>query len=485
MEELIEKDDYKNISKKLIFLSKNKLLNKNDLRTWCLYSINSDNYVLFKLFRKYSGAKTRTNNYVFSRIAEEGSEDKIYSLLFHIPISYDILLIAEEEGCLEFLTDHPNFTSPSYDGKLLIDMYTRKDDGESNMNLYKKLMSLPEVQENLISIETEEEIIHWMDTMNETEKGGLLFPVIGVYSVKDMMKYGFLPEIDNNKIITDYINGYTLDSIAFWNESTDVKDLKHFPVWSYKTLSEYKKIGEDMADSTGLLLFAPELLYEKSKRPITDMRTFKTPMSITISKDKVRKMRNTIFYSAAINGEKWILVPVTRYSTGMSRGLYYGKTNKKSCGTFYYYEPESSTMLAFRKQLTTFNKYEGVKLLDTKGEYEEELEKLEDDNLFMMYTNKQLKKDLMYTPVEYAELTKDIYNYFPEEVSKLDQKPHYAGELFYAYEDHLDQALCILGKRNNYDIIVMESMPGSHQIVGEVLDTRSRMKSFENLVYLV
>lgn len=53
----------------------------------------------------------------------------------------------------------------------------------------------------------------------------------------------------------------------------------------------------------------------------------------------------------------------------------------------------------------------------------------------------------------------------------------------YAKEDEYDQALCLLGKALDVDLIVLKYMIGSHQVVTEVLDTRSRDVSFQNLVF--
>ena len=67
------------------------------------------------------------------------------------------------------------------------------------------------------------------------------------------------------------------------------------------------------------------------------------------------------------------------------------------------------------------------------------------------------------------------------------QDRHYAGQYLhlYAAEDELDQPLCILGRKHNIDIIILENMVGSHLIITEILDTRDRMDSFSSLLYIV
>ena len=63
----------------------------------------------------------------------------------------------------------------------------------------------------------------------------------------------------------------------------------------------------------------------------------------------------------------------------------------------------------------------------------------------------------------------------------------YAGKTLglYAIEDCLDQVICKLARKLDLDILILTDMIGSHQIVTEILDTRSRQDSFKNLVYIV
>src|SRR5438132_6936899 len=74
-----------------------------------------------------------------------------------------------------------------------------------------------------------------------------------------------------------------------------------------------------------------------------------------------------------------------------------------------------------------------------------------------------------------------------EFADSLPQVPHYAGTYIglYALEDKLDQPLCLLGREYNLDVIILRNMVGSHQVVTEVLDTRTREESFKSLIYIV
>lgn len=52
-------------------------------------------------------------------------------------------------------------------------------------------------------------------------------------------------------------------------------------------------------------------------------------------------------------------------------------------------------------------------------------------------------------------------------------------------EDFLDQYLCKTAREAGYDVVLLEGIPGSHQVVAEVLDARLRIDSFDALVYVV
>ena len=64
---------------------------------------------------------------------------------------------------------------------------------------------------------------------------------------------------------------------------------------------------------------------------------------------------------SSITGEKWKTIPITKYAAGMNRGLYYTTNiHPELCGTFYYYEPESKTYLAYNTSRTFVNKTDAL-----------------------------------------------------------------------------------------------------------------------------
>lgn len=167
-------------------------------------------------------------------------------------------------------------------------------------------------------------------------------------------------------------------------------------------------------------------------------------------------------------GETWSTIPVTRYSQGMSRSLYYQENNNKFCGTFYYLEKESTTFLLYQKALKTTNKLEAFLKL---------MEQVDDNEKSKWEKNKQDVEFLLEEPWYRGEIND---NYI------IQKGPYfiYGGRNVYAREDSLDQAICQLAKIVGYDIIILEKMPGWFQVVTEILDVRERGTSFRHLAFL-
>lgn len=245
--------------------------------------------------------------------------------------------------------------------------------------------------------------------------------------------------------------------------------------WIYRTLKSHKEIAIETTSSLPLLLYAPDYVYPESNRPITDMSLYRTRNSITARRSEI--IDNTV----VLNNEVWNVIPVTRYSGGMSKGLYYGNYDERYyCGTFYYYEPASTTLLAYKTSFQEFNKFTALSKLTPNKKYPTK-RKLYNNIIFDKFMNGDIPSDLILTPEQYYEATDSTVPF-----STIDIEPLYAGKILglYALEDDLDQPLCIAAKPN-YDIVILESMVGSHQVVTEILDTRSRSVSFNHLIYII
>ena len=327
--------------------------------------------------------------------------------------------------------------------------------------------------------ETQDDIMIVVDTLVAGARDVYVFPVDYVYDPKMMIKLGLWPTSINltKPWVVDWLDDMDIDTVEFWSVGESPKkiisNLHDEMNWKYRTMETIKIEAIREANSIALKMYAPELLYEQSKRPVTDMSLFRSPLSLTC------KRKDIINDTLLIENEMWNVIPITRYAIGMSRGLYYEEDiPPDTCGTFYYYEKESSTLLAYKKLLKAFNKTDAAIKLGNKtveNNMDPDVEK---------HMNGFYPKDLMMTPEEIADM------YESDELNwriDLPQIPHYAAEhlSLYAAEDYLDQIICREARKFEYDIVILENMVGAFQIVTEVLDTRSREDSFKSLIYLI
>ena len=399
-----------------------------------------------------------------------------------------------------------------------------------------------------------------------------------------------------------YLERMPPNAEAFWYGGLNMKyaELVDIIRWEYGTTEYYVKQGLHMARSLPLLMRAPELLYPGSRRPQNDMAMFRGPRSPTVSPEELEPAAVVGFPSAM----RWkgreddtILLPVTRYAVGMGGSLYYAgdgegvvalgaPATEKWCGTFYYAEPESTTLLRLQRCLVARNKVAAVHALevwaelpisplldmfDTATNYEphhlafqhpwlpagaqerldkdiryynehvedyeallarqpgdketpeiqrarQELDLLRPNTLeyfpgarapfrqsrlpwspavaeYLLrvaegVTTKEIPRDLQMTPGDVYEAIA-MPEWSARSIMALGEDElngrRYAGRRLhmYATEDFLDQYLCELAHTAGYDVVLLEGIPGYHQVVAEVLDVRPRVDSFDALVYVV
>lgn len=275
----------------------------------------------------------------------------------------------------------------------------------------------------------------------------LLTNVNSVCDPEWMMKRGYYPVFKGplrshlRHALGMYISGYSNREIAFWapHASPVINSLDHYPVWRYRsTVDAMYRACKNVCSLR--LLYTPELLYS-SKRPRAAMTEYCTKTVTTQELD---------------NG---LYIPVIRYGTSPDQGPYFSGSNTGYLGTFYYYEPESDVFLKYKKGCSYFNKTAALAAL----------RKLPMDNtLAASHADGKLSRDLIYAP-RYFGGNGDI--------------PRYAGQRIglYAAEDDLDQELAKEVIASGYDIVILEAMAGSCQIVTEVLDVRPRAESYNNL----
>jgi len=305
----------------------------------------------------------------------------------------------------------------------------------------------------LIIISSEEDIMKLSDECVAKEAVVYCYPVIVDKSVdpKLMLKHGLFPR----------------RSIAMVHARATAR-------WKYSPIDVHHKNAIQKCDSYYLMYVAPFLLYNISKRPINNMLMYRSPDSHTLS---------------TITSE-WSLIPVTRYAAGMSKGLYYETTCDNFCGTFYYKEPESTTYLAYQKSFTAFNKTDAYLKLggteDIKTFFGTSFGHEVTMKMIRYHIDGIIPADLMMTKGEIQSIINDLAAGNGNTDDEPGTQKIYATDLqLYAEEDGLDQPLCILARDQGYDIVVLTNMVGSHQVVTEVLDTRSRVDSYRSLVYTV
>lgn len=255
------------------------------------------------------------------------------------------------------------------------------------------------------------------------------------------------------------------------------KILSKVKVWSLVTEEYAKSVHTSFVAHTH-----PRLLYP-SGRMKTGMSMFKTPMSMTYNNPPaIHRLRNGEYELDSC------IVPVTRYAPSLTTGLYHGVPLKEYCGTFYYYEPYSDTLLRGCKTLVAETKCRAAQyllLIVPNDSLEEVVGTYLDDYDPVMgqrWNDGDLKTNMMYTPIEayeqlnYSESDLDPYT--------LPQIPIYLGsDLLYAQEDPFDQPLCASARELGYELVILTRMIGKYQVVSEVLDTRGRRESFANLTY--
>lgn len=307
-----------------------------------------------------------------------------------------------------------------------------------------------------------------------------------------MRNHKFLPFniIELDDIFFDWMKGMKEEELSYWY-SGKIYDTftqlrkgtynhlhEKYAYWYYPTEDFIMNDALNHATSFSLLyLNRKNLLYRKSKRPINNMELFKVDNYIRINRRPTGML--------SLDNRNYYWSPVTRYAKGMMRSLFYRKKEKKFCGTFYYVEQESTTYLLYENPLRGRSKSEIFLHLvesENRDEYSREI-KIAEKFINEPFYDKIFENKLVMTAREVSNLI-DILKF---NVWKLDLSKNYKrywGELGYAREDKLDQAICKLARKRGYDVVIFESVVGSQQIVSEILDTRDRNESFRYLAYL-
>lgn len=283
---------------------------------------------------------------------------------------------------------------------------------------------------------------------------------------------------------------YDAETSMFWQRRLNILHNPYsLSYWKTGPLAVFIKQTQRSPESFPMLMFGQHhLIYKNSVRAKTDMSMFRSADSKVIAEPSVENM-----------------IAVTRYAEGMSRGLFYEEDPtavEKYCGTFYYFEPESRVFLKYGKAFRAPDKREAYfKLTGRNREQRERFETLilkrvaNDPNFDLHLTPSQFRRLVTHTSDELMNKywvttkpysVKEMTAMYDKGVQLQDEREFYAAHLLnlYAFQDDYDQPLCNAARAQGYDIVILERMVGSRQLVTEVLDTRSREESIQNLHFL-
>lgn len=224
-------------------------------------------------------------------------------------------------------------------------------------------------------------------------------------------------------------------------------------------------------------------------------------------------------------------LPVVRYES-----LYYSamQPTKEYCGTFYYYEPDSTNFLNLGNCLITGNKIgAAIELLNQsenqdrrskaiKEEIEEKIQEILVNSVKslpyvhgIINRTKDVEEGLEYLNNLLAKMKQLATETIPSETNISDkdylvefrvnkdtsfiinqvfeslglikgkwrglEKGTYHGNMFFARSDSLDQYLCSRAQELGYDTILLQREPGETRAVTEILDVRPRQVSYQNI----
>ena len=276
----------------------------------------------------------------------------------------------------------------------------------------------------------------------------------------------------------------------------DIKNLSNSDIWkAYDTSKVQISSTNKPANIAPLFLGrGRKLLFNITNRPYTAMFNFRDPnakTNVTHALSKERAINQV--YDA--NGEIVFLIRVSRYSVGMSRGLYFESNVGKYCGTFYYYEPDSDVLLniGHKGEFEMFrNKVEAAISL-SKRALKVSSPEFSDVIKYSLYTldgviermAKSLPKKILDEPKGDREIADALWAYWSgrNTTKWLAYNDDTYVKEWYALEDPLDQMICTSARLLRLKVLILSNMTGANRLVTEVLDTRSREESVHSLVF--
>jgi hypothetical protein len=223
-------------------------------------------------------------------------------------------------------------------------------------------------------------------------------------------------------------------------------------------------------ESNVFLLYINSVTYKNKYEAYIDLKRHVQLNDENLSQDLVNEMRiiNEFMKSKnlgnrILRGE--ILCKENLMYTPLEIISFLDENNIKMKDKFFYLDEYDYRMDDFS---------ENIILEFDQERYDDLIEQLEEDENIDEYDKK-----------DYSNEKFVFYNYDRELLSSIPNIPRFCGKWLgiYAIEDVFDQILCYLCKKLNIDILIFEKSVGSHGFVSEILDSRERNDSFENLCF--
>ena len=259
---------------------------------------------------------------------------------------------------------------------------------------------------------------------------------------------------NNGKYVTEAIEVYDEKKLKFL---TDLGIISGYIDKNGKLLEDYR------ATLAYFNINIPYPRYKETNRPITKMS-----------------------YTSNNCSEKGLYLPVVRY-----RSLYWRMEEQKACGTFYFYEPDSSSFLNLGNVLISANKIDAALQLETErgvpvdlSQTKSGLENLKDYVVRSARDETSIFKEISYILKNEKEIKMHL---FPNSTNLLyeilaeSKEEIYVGKEIVGDFDYLDRYICGLARELNYDTILLQREPGEYRAVTEIYDIRPRDESFNSI----
>lgn len=291
-----------------------------------------------------------------------------------------------------------------------------------------------------------------------------------------MSDYEFPADVLPNSHDTHY---WTNQRLGFTNSPEDVLHavfIKHPKVRQDNDFYNTEQVSS--ADN----LIQEGLSMEDALRYYKDGRS---PIKFTTSQRPYYLMQHLAKPGHCSSPNFWL--PISRYP-----GLYVTNTNNKYCGTFYFYEPDSSSYLDLGTACIFASKSHAVQNLIRQYEDEDADEDVAlQTDPFEEQLRKQRRQHPGYGKIKIKEiLNKSVYSVTEswDEASVDDQDgilpviPIDPSPFFYrsfnAAEDVFDQLLCFAAREAGIDTLIFQSVSSGNRANTEILDTRINSGNF-------